>query len=186
MASSGRCLRCQNINCRCPPGLIFKPENGRCECPITPSAYTRNKICIPCNSPNMTGSIGATSTECACKSTLVWKDNMCQCPQRDSIIFNDACMSCSTRTSANFSGRGAVSSTQCSCKDQYTWLPDSGKCVCGVNSMYLNGACYLCRQYSNTVVSTGSELSACVCINNLVFDTRTFTCRCSGANDIIR
>lgn len=101
------------------------------------------------------------------------------------IIFNGACMSCNG-TNFNYSGKGIASPTECSCKNQFTWVPATGKCICGVNSMFVNNTCYNCSQFANTAPSTNSAIPTCLCLNNLVFDTKNFTCGCPAANTIMR
>jgi hypothetical protein len=148
------CVQCLNNQCKCPIGKVFKASLMGCGCPVDNSIYVR-QVCISCNSANMTGAISASQTSCVCQPTFVWKNNMCQCSDRNSIVLNGSCYSCSG-TNFNYSGKGVVSGNKCSCKSQFTWLPDQAICVCGVNSMYLSGKCYLCNQFANTVVSTGS------------------------------
>jgi hypothetical protein len=101
------------------------------------------------------------------------------------IIFNGSCISCNG-TNFNYSGKGAVSPTECSCKNQFTWVPATRMCICGVNSMFVNNTCYNCTQFANTAASTNSAIPSCLCVNNLVFDIRIFTCGCPAANTIMR
>jgi hypothetical protein len=186
LSSTNTCVQCLNAACRCPTGKIFKPLTNACGCPADNSVYVNN-VCTACTStnPNMTGEIDTSGLKCKCKPNLIWLNNRCQCSSNTMIILNGACFSCSG-TSSNYSGKGAASLTECSCKNQFTWVPSSGKCVCGVNSMFLNGICYNCTQFANTVASTDSAIKLCLCLNNLIFDTKLLTCGCTASNTIIR
>jgi hypothetical protein len=66
------CVQCLNASCRCPTGMIFRPANSSCGCPIDNSIYINNRTCIACNSENMTGAINRNRTQCVCISNLVW------------------------------------------------------------------------------------------------------------------
>jgi hypothetical protein len=111
---------------------------------------------------------------------------MCQCRAKSMIILNGSCISCNS-TNFNYSGKGAANPTQCSCKNQFTWVPETGKCICGVNSMFINNTCYNCSQFANTAPSTNSGIPICLCVNNLVFNpNQAFTCGCPTPNTIMR
>lgn len=52
--------------------------------------------------------------------------------------------------------------------------------------MFFENTCYNCSQFANTAPSTDSGIPICLCVNNLVFDTKKFACGCPAANTIIR
>jgi hypothetical protein len=166
------CVSCSNS------ANVVLLSNGSCFACGTTGTYTATKI------------INANNNSCTCTSTaLSWNFNgFCDCGTSSAMILSGNTYSCFNCVNASAFTNGKASSTSCTCvSSNLQWNATNKACGCGnaINMIVLGSGssanCFTCVP-SIYMIGASADLSACVCVGKLTWNSATRTCGCSNSS----
>jgi hypothetical protein len=188
----------------CPAGTTGPDGSGGCVCPATNAwqgsacvsckkivnhVLLASNVCFVCGTAGtytVAKVVNAANNSCTCSANLKWNSaGFCDCGTSSAMIITGNTYSCQKCSNAAAFTKAKATQTSCSCvSDKLTWNDATSACDCGnsPNTIIVGtkqaAKCFTCTP-SIYMVGASANLTACVCVGQLIWNSATMTCGCT-------